>query len=126
MAGLQSAAQGDIQSPQAPKGQEYGEATAQLASQRKVPLPGNPHAASQVNPRLQGMQPGQGPSLSDDTMYPNEPVTAGLPIGPGAGPEALLMAPPGDAELGELRAIYNERPSDGLRRLIEFIETHGP
>ena len=31
--------------------------------------------------------PDDTPNLSTPTEYPDEPVTAGLPIGPGAGPE---------------------------------------
>jgi hypothetical protein len=33
--------------------------------------------------------PPSGPGLSGPTQRPNEPVTAGLPSGPGPGPEAL-------------------------------------
>jgi hypothetical protein len=39
------------------------------------------------------MTPDQVPSLSAPTARPNEPVTAGLPSGPGAGPEAVPMGP---------------------------------
>lgn len=35
-----------------------------------------------------------GPGLTDPTAHPNEPVTAGLATGPGAGPAALNMPDP--------------------------------
>jgi hypothetical protein len=122
----QSAATGDQQSPQAPRGQEYGEAGAQLAGQAIVPIagsptPSNPHTAAitQAGPAA----PGTIPTLSDPTAYPGEPIQTGLMGGPGAGPEALAFSAR-NQELAKLKAIYNIAPTESLRRLIEWSETN--
>lgn len=88
-------------------GQTYGERGVQEAAQQAIPLP------APVVP------------LSAPTQRPNEPVTAGLPIGPGPGPEALapMGAPPADAPVLELlQALYAQYPNNELRGLIEEAE----
>lgn len=97
-------------------GQTYGDAAAQEASQRIQPMaggatqtPGAP-ASSAPPPAAPTPQGASGPSdmmaalqahvaggggaggrgsLTRPTERPNEPVTHGLPMGPGGGPEAL-------------------------------------
>lgn len=75
-------------------GQTYGAAGAQAAAQRAMPLaqvptaspPGGAPTGQGMDPSAQGeAHPAIG-SLYGDTMNPDEPVTAGLPSGPGAGP----------------------------------------
>lgn len=46
-----------------------------------------------------------------------EPITSGLPTGPGPGPEALGL--PGE---DELRSIYMATGSEAIRELIETME----
>lgn len=66
--------------PTAAKDQPYGEAGAQLASQTQMPL---------------GPPP---PPINAPTSRPSEPVTAGLSLGPGPGPEAIpSLAPTSNA-----------------------------
>lgn len=84
---------------QAATGQPYGAATAQLNAQRAVPMgrpvtdqvpmpaPGGPPSAPPVPPG--GVTPLHAPS-----QRPDEPVTAGLPVGPGAGPAGLSLLSP--------------------------------
>ena len=128
MAGLQSAAQGDIQSPQAPTGQDYGTAGDQLDAQSIVPVAGNPlPAPGKVGapasaPPPVGSPPGSGMSLADPSMYPEEPITTGLSSGPGAGPEVLNLMNMEAPELAELRQAYQNAPSEPIRRLIEWSE----
>jgi hypothetical protein len=56
------------------------------------------------------------------TNRPNEPVTHGLPTGPGAGPEALGPIPNGDNNLeGSLRGLYAAYPSSDLAKLIAQV-----
>lgn len=56
-----------------------------------VPAGSNPPASglAQILAAAGSMAPPSGPGLSAPTARPDEPVTTGLPIGPGAGPEAL-------------------------------------
>lgn len=74
-------------------GQPYGEAGAQIEAQRAVPMgvPGLP-----TPPRGRMGNPPPVSSVTTDpipldapSMRPGEPVTAGVPSGPGPGPEAL-------------------------------------
>lgn len=73
------------------------------------------------------MQPGP-PALAGQqdftrpTERPDEPVTAGLPTGPGPGPEALgVMSQPQLDEVGQqLRNLYAAAPNNDLLRLIEL------
>lgn len=104
------------QPAQAPKNQEYGKAGAQKAGQSVQPIAGSPKAP------LPGMAPGQIPTLSDPSARPDEPVTAGIPSGPGPGPEALKSASFGPQELSVMRGIFLKYPNDDLRRLIEWTE----
>ena len=75
-------------------GQEYGQQAAQIAAQRAVPIAQPPNAA-QIQPAPAsppapaGPTPGQITGLADPTERPSEPVQAGLPIGPGPGPEVF-------------------------------------
>lgn len=83
----------------------YGEKKQQAESLRAVPLPQSTPVP--VTP------------LSAPTQRPDEDVASGLPVGPGAGPEALAFAG-NDTEdvLAALRAAYDVFPSTDLLRLI--------
>ena len=79
------------QAPSAPTGQTYGEAGAQIAAQRAIPLPDTtalPPAAVMGNPTPAGSLG----AFDRATERPGEPVTAGAPLGAGPGPDVL---PPG-------------------------------
>lgn len=105
-------------------GQAYGTASAQSASQAAVPVAAPPNTPTpQTTPAAAtpGPDPGTLGSLLDPTARPNEPLTAGLPTGPGPGPQGLRQAT-GDPDLDQLRAIYRGNPSPALRELIEFIQ----
>lgn len=103
-------------------GQPYGERTRQAESQAAVP-PGPtpvPGAARAAAPQPQGPAPGTLGSLLDPTAKPEEPITAGLPFGAGAGPSPSM--PSGDPDVDALRAIYKAHPSTALLRIIAAME----
>jgi len=98
------------EAPTAAPNQPYGEAGQQLAAQRVIPLAGAPSLQGAGTPPPSQTQPGGAPAggpgdllaqamahngpgdsmvLDRPTERPNEPVTHGVPGGPGAGPEAL-------------------------------------
>ena len=106
-------------------GAPYGESTQLRQAQRAVPMASTPAAPAPAPPTpapggaagsladiLGGLRPLTGPSRTSN------PVTHGLPVGPGAGPE-VLSTPSGDY-LGQLRAIYAQYPTEALRELIAF------
>lgn len=93
-------------------GQGYGVAAEQQAAQRTIPTANGPTLTPNAPPAGPGgpasSPPSQGPGPQDlqamvdahngpgnslaldrPTERPNEPVTAGLPVGPGHGPEGL-------------------------------------
>ena len=94
------------QQPAAPTGQDYGDHQAQIQAQQAMPLPdvkasaptpgggspapATPPGADPIAAAL-GMAPPEPPPWNAGPM--DEDVTAGLPSGPGPGPEALQMQP---------------------------------
>lgn len=83
-------------------GQQYGQRAAQEAAQQAVPMgkpvtpPASAAGASASSAPVAGPAgplPGQVTPLGAPTERPGEPVTAGLPMGAGPGPEVLGMAP---------------------------------
>jgi hypothetical protein len=96
--------------------QTYGEGAAQARAQQAVPLPkagGLPSlgsgSGSPPAPVPPGPVPGALGPLNRPTERPGEPITAGLPMGPGAGPEALSA--PRDFDAEDLVALKPLMPS---------------
>lgn len=79
--------------PTAATGQPYGQAKAQLDAQQAIPLQSGPSLPTPP-PAAAPDVPYQLPQAGDflrPTERPDEPVTAGVPVGPGPGPEALSI-----------------------------------
>lgn len=127
------------QAPKATGNQTYGDASQQLASQAAMPLSraAAPVQAAGSSPAVppQAAPPTTGgggppviPSLSAPTSRPNEPLTAGLATGPGAGPEALNL-PNANAEdnrtAAMLRGMYQAYPNSDLAALIAEMDARG-
>lgn len=79
-------------------GQTYGEAAQQQLAQRAAPMGAapigiqptpQPQAAPAMSALPGAPMVGANGPLTRPTERPNEPVTHGLPMGPGGGPEAL-------------------------------------
>lgn len=93
----------DLQLPKtAAEGQPYGDAKAQMDAQSAVPMAASPAAPAPSAPVSNRVQtpfsaPGTLPYLHP-TNRPDEPVTAGMDFGPGAGSEALAAPRPSLAE----------------------------
>lgn len=89
------------QPPQAANAQAYGLRGDQMAAQSAMPLPQtnqsqptppSPTATQDLIAQAAQFDPGITP-LFAPSQNPAEPVTAGLPIGPGPGVEALSVKP---------------------------------
>lgn len=67
------------------------------------------------------------PNLSDPTMRPNEPVTAGTPYGAGPGTEALPPMPPRpvDPVRQRLQALLLVSPNADLARALDRLNIEG-
>src|SRR5690348_16582488 len=104
-----------------PRGMPYGEAGRQAAAQKVLPIPAAPSPSAPS--AASGSSGGSGsvlppdvdpgallaslPTLGGPTSRPTEPVTAGLPIGPGPGPESNI-ASGDDAVLSLLQLLHAE------------------
>lgn len=78
------------------EGRDFGAATADLSSQAAVPMgppPEGSSPAAPLSPGAPGPLPGELTPLDAPTMRPDEPITAGVDIGPGPGSSILMTAP---------------------------------
>lgn len=96
----------------------YGDGRTQEAVRTATP-----NTAPSQNVPTGPPPPGSLVPLNAPTERPGEPVTTGLPIGAGAGPEALTGAPVADDALYELRALAAQFPSKDLDRIIALAES---
>jgi hypothetical protein len=89
-------------------------------------MPGS-SAAPPPQPELQqapALLPDNIPSLDTPTMYPERPVTTGLPTGPGAPPTDETWRI--DNRHNLLRAAIRRNPSDpDLRRVAAYLAIRG-
>lgn len=113
----------DLQNPAAKmaataaKGQTYGEAGAQIAAQKAVPM---------AAPPTERIQPGQMGAFDRPTERPTEPVTAGSTFGPGRTPSTPFMVPRrNDDVLNELRALYLAYPTPELADMLDSYVREG-
>jgi hypothetical protein len=95
--------------------QPYGHAKAQADAQRAMPL-------AQVQGAPPSPMPGAPGEVALGGLYakstrPDEPVQAGLPIGPGPGP----MWSDGGDDLALMEAIAQRFPTSGVWRVVEAL-----
>lgn len=94
-------------------------------SQQAVPQgasPIQPPALDQEQPRQPMTAPGSLGALLRGTERPGEPITAGMAMGVGAGPE-VLPAGVGSDLSARLRALFAANPGDErLRDAIEELD----
>lgn len=118
----------DLQNPaqkiavSAARGQTYGEAGAQQASQRAVPMGAPPTDA------VQRPTPGGLGALGRPTERPSEPITAGADFGPGPNmmQAGIPVSAPGFNEvMEELMVLYRQFPNEDLANLISAIQNEG-
>ena len=75
--------------------------------------------------------PDDTPGLTDPTQYPDQPIESGLPMGPGAGPEALMNRDPRVIETQALKKwlpilnVIGDDPEtpDSVRTLVRWIRS---
>jgi len=102
---------------QAPKyipGMAYGQGQATMAQQAGAPMAGPTPAPAGRVPNLNTLS--QVTPIDAPTNRPNEPVTAGSPMGPGPGLEALTMPKP----VAPDNSAFNAR-IDAYAPVLEFI-----
>ena len=100
------------QAVRAAPGQPYGAAAQQLQAQQAVPLSQTPPVPPPADPTAAL------PALTGPTQRPNEPVTHGLPTGPGAGPKAIGMSAPVDPTVNLLKGMMQVYPNADLQAIL--------
>jgi len=70
---------------------QYGQGVAMAQQKAGAPLAKTGGVKLSQAPKVTGGAPAAGVGLYDPTQRPNEPITQGVPVGAGAGPEALMM-----------------------------------
>jgi len=118
----------DLNQPvQVAPSKEYGQGVQQAAAQRAIPLPNAAAQAPAPGPMsapsapVSGPMPGELGPLDAPSQRPGEHVSTGLPVGPGAGPEAI-SAYSGDDTGIQLRALYAKFPNQDLADMIQVFE----
>jgi len=115
----------DMQAPKAKTGQTYGQAGQQIAAQKQVPLPDtasspSPGGGTAPVPAAGGPSPldvlSSMPGLTDPSLRPDEPLTAGMPTGEGPGPSVM---PHGSVAAGLLRRMVAAGNTDPV--LFELL-----
>jgi hypothetical protein len=92
---------------------EYGAGVEQAAIKAGAPLARTPDVRPTSRSEM-GMAPSQTPitPLYAPSERPNEPITSGIPLGAGPGPETLAMAP-----------TTQEKLSDILSRMLPYDQS---
>ena len=106
-------------------GQTYGEAGVQRRAQQAVPM----GAPQPPQTQQQQRQPLPVTPLTAPTERPDEPITAGNPLGAGPGMESLpqpmpMGTAPGSRQdlINQVRYIYSKTPNTALLQLILELE----
>lgn len=120
----------DLRQPKvAIPGQAYGVQKQQLQAQAILPVSPSPGAAPvaggpPVASTPGGPPPGSFGPLDRPTDNPSEPLTAGIPMGAGPGPEALMLQG-ANPVIQQIKALYAAFPDDSIREILEDLELEG-
>jgi hypothetical protein len=111
-------------------GMPYGENAEFNTTQSMAPMSASPTAKSPRASAQQAKSAGGGMSatpLFAPTQRPDEPVTAGAPFGPGAGPISMTsnVGPAPGALAGTVRKMVAADPSGDSMRLLAIVERLG-
>lgn len=114
-----------------PANGNYGDRKAFREMQQGAPMQGNPtppmptpSVAAAPSPASAQALPEPIAKLSDPTQLPNEPLTAGMPFGPGSNTPPTLYAGV-DEVAAQIRAAYALYPNADLHRLVMSLEAEG-
>lgn len=96
------------------KSDAYGQGVENAAIKSGAPMAKTPDVRGATNTEVrQAATRGQRTDLFAPSQNPEEPITTGIPLGAGAGPEAL----------GINAAIPKEKISDVLAKMLPYDET---
>lgn len=104
-------------------GGAYGEGQALQGLQESAPMA----AAAKTNVPAPKLPASQLPitSIFAPTERPGEPVTAGMPFGPGPGPEALRLTQNADTLSNTLASIAQYDDTGQVTELLNYLTSRG-
>lgn len=115
----------DLNVPKVPTGLPYGEAQSLQQQQSAVPVPAQADQMQQIDWQRIGNMAQAHPTdqvvgLDAPTQRPDEPITEGLPMGAGAGPDfAMARNDPSADIITRLEAFYQRWPTPEMSRLLQ-------
>lgn len=110
----------------APTGMDYGDHKALLQQEATAPMPQDSAPATPsipAAPQGVGPAPYTGPGLTDPSQRPDEPITHGVDIGAGGGPEVMPAAalPPNQPD-GYITNLLNSlSPTDSTGLVAQLL-----
>lgn len=112
-------------------GGTYGQGQEMMAQQQGAPIAKAPSPTAAA-PQMRNLPPVT--TLTAPTMNPQEPVTTGIPVGPGAGPEALTLPKNEDTDIDRQRlmsylpalenAALSPNSSQAFRNYVRVLRTN--
>ena len=109
-------------------GQPWGQGQATMATQQAAPMAGDPAAAAAANTPTPALP--QITGLNAPTERPDEPITHGVDVGPGAGSDIIstppMATPQPEQSIQMVQALYMQDPSNqDLRYMLENLSKQG-
>jgi hypothetical protein len=101
----------------------YGEGKALMETQRAAPMASAAPSPSMPAARTLGLPPVVG--LTDPTQRPDEPITHGLPFGPGGGPEVLASTARKNTLSQTVGGLIQFDTTGELNDLYEYLVSRG-
>ena len=93
----------------------------------RAPMPGSSadNVSASGNPPVgpPALSPDSIPNLEEPTQFPDEPVTAGLPFGPGPG--SVSVAPADLSNTLILAALRRNPDNPDLQRIVAYMNMRG-
>jgi hypothetical protein len=102
------------------KNLDYGEGKKLLDTQNAAPMAEAPTADTAGRAAVKAAKNSEPPLMSEPTMRPDEPVTAGNPLGPGPGPEPEphIDLPPDVLAEAAMRAYVVDPSTENLLMVL--------
>ena len=108
-------------------GGQYGEGQQLLEQQRQAPMAAAPKTNISGTAAAQAVSQNRPPiiPINAPTQRPNEPLTAGMPFGPGPGPEALVQQQSATSLSDTLAKIVNYDDTGEVIELYNYLISRG-
>lgn len=114
---------GPTQAPRYMAGGQYGEGQALMSAQQGAPMAASTPMARPTAPQMPTLPPVV--PLTAPTERPGEPITHGLPFGPGGGPEVLARSGPQNTLSQTVGGLIQYDTTGELNDLYDYLVSRG-